>query len=327
MAQHQLLIFPKDHLAYHQLITDTQHQLLISRQALPNIDFCKLLIDAKDRGVDVRLLLSDPHYFETYSAEEIAHHHQISYDMALYSKVTLGEKAYFIPYLQEHGIAVSFVDHHKIFLNHSKYMIMDSQRLFTGSAPNDHTTRLDMGIVTVDKSIVNSFQQLFAADFDKHQTTLSIYNEVTIAPHNLRVQIEQMLKHAQESIYLMFPVITDDPAILDIIKNKIEEGITVNILCSPDIFITSESPNIDIQYNDKLRSYGAQLKECYEPIIHNRCIMIDPDNTQNFPQKIFLGSGNLKTSSLDKSRETGIILNDPSIIADVRKIFQRIWDQ
>jgi phosphatidylserine/phosphatidylglycerophosphate/cardiolipin synthase-like enzyme len=327
MTRHQLLIFPRDKVAYHKLIEQTHRQLLISRQALPNIDFCNLLARTKDRGVDIQLLLSDPGYFETHSADEIAKEHQISYDMALYSKVTLGEKAHFIHYVREHGIAVRFVNHHKTFLNHSKYMIMDNRQVFTGSAPNDHTTRLDMGIVISDNTVINTFQHLFYNDFNDSEWYTLIPSSITIAPYNLRKNIENLLLQARESIYLMFPVITDDPRILKIIQNKITQGVTVSILCSPDIFLTSEGPNIDMQYNEKLRRYGALVKEWYEPIIHNRCIMIDPDNTQGFPKKIFLGSGNLKTSSLDKSRETGLIIDKSDIINEVRHIFQQLWER
>jgi phosphatidylserine/phosphatidylglycerophosphate/cardiolipin synthase-like enzyme len=327
MTQHQLLIFPREKGAYHQLIEQTQQQLLISRQALPNIDFCNLLVRAKNRGVDVQLLLSNPGYFETYSADEIAKEHQISYDMSLYSKVTLGEKAHFIHYVQEQGIVVHFMNHHKTFLNHSKYMIMDNQQVFTGSAPNDHTTRLDMGIVTSDNMVVNTFHQIFLSDFNNSKWHNPIPDNITIAPYNLREKIENLLLQARESIYLMFPVVTDDPRILKIIQNKLAQGVKVFILCSPDIFLTSEGPNIDMQYNEKLRGYGALIKELYEPIIHNRCILIDPDNTQGFSKKLFLGSGNLKTSSLDKSRESGLIIDTLGTITKVRDIFQQLWEQ
>ena len=148
LNKNKLMIFPKDQDYYHNLIKEAKLELLISRQALPNIDFCNLLIRARDKRVDIKLLLSDPEYFRTHSVEEISKQHKINLDMASYSKITLVEKEELIKYLQSNEIYPRYINHNKFFLNHSKFMIIDSEIIFIGSAPNDHTTRLDIGILT-----------------------------------------------------------------------------------------------------------------------------------------------------------------------------------
>lgn len=326
MNINKLIIFPRDLDIYNKLFYDCESEVLISRQALPNIDFCNLLIQLKNKGIDVKILLTDPEYFNKYSVEEIAEQHKINYDMALYSKETIGEKTTYIKHLNEHGIFPYFIDHNKIFLNHSKYVIFDNRKLFLGSAPNDHMTRLDVGIISSNLEHIKIFRALYESDVQHKKLNLMINRNIAIAPYNSRQLITELLNQARETIYLMFPVITDDKEILKIIKSKIEQGVQVRILCSPDIFITSGEESIDQKYNNKLISYGARLKVNYDPIIHNRAIIIDPGNRREFKSRIYIGSGNLKTSSFDKSRETGILLDDHEIIGEVYKIFCNIWD-
>lgn len=327
MNTNKLIIFPRDRELYNNLFSEAQSEILISRQALPNIDFCNLLIQLKNRDVDVQLLLTDPRYFENHSVEEIVYQHKINYDMALYSKVTIGEKIVYIEHLIKNGIYPKYIDHTKIFLNHSKYVIFDRKKLFLGSAPNDHISRLDVGIVSTNVGNIKIFKALYDADVQHKELNVEIDKHIAIAPYNSRQIITELLTQARESIYLMFPVITDDMEILKILKSKIEQNIQVYILCSPDIFIASEGESIDQKYNNELIAYGAKLKVNYNPIIHNRSIIIDPERKNGIKSKAYVGSGNLKTSSFDKSRETGILLEDHEIVTELYGTFQDIWNK
>lgn len=315
----QLITLPQDHKIFNDLIEKAHSQVLISRQALPNRDFCDLLIRTKERGIDVQLLLSDPLYFDQKSVEEIAQQHHVSWDMASYSKITLVEKIEYIRYLEKNDIFPNYVDHNQIFLNHSKFMIIDQEKVFIGSAPNQHIDRLDIGVVSTHATDVKIFQTLFEADLNHSFFTASTSTRIAISPNNARQIIEKLLYSAKKSIHLMFPVITDDPCILAILQDQLSQGITVNILCSPNIFLTDEEESIDKKYNDQLIRYGAQLRECYQPIIHCRCILIDVEEDQ---PSLYIGSGNLKTSSLDSSREVGIVLPNPVMTTQIFKLFQ-----
>ena len=323
LIKEKLITLPQDQMIFDELIEKSQSQVLISRQALPNRDFCDLLIRTKKRGVDVQLLLSDPNYFDQKSVEEIIKQHRVNWDMASYSKITLVEKIEHIRYLEEHSIYPKYVDHNQLFLNHSKFMLIDKEKVFIGSAPNSHIDRLDIGIFSTDPSDIRIFQALFDTDLAHKPFTLEIGNRVAIAPHNSRQVIEELLRSAKKSIHLMFPVITDDPSILEILQSQLSQHITVNILCSPNIFLTDEEESIDKKYNDRLISYGANLKECYQPIIHCRCILIDAEDADQ--SSFYIGSGNLKTSSLDSSREVGIVLQNPTMTAELLTIFQRLY--
>lgn len=319
----KLITLPQDQVIFDDLIEKAQSQVLISRQALPNRDFCDLLIRTKKRGVDVQLLLSDPKYFDQKSVEEIMQQHRVNWDMASYSKITLVEKIEHIRYLEEHDIHPKYIDHDQIFLNHSKFMLIDKEKVFIGSAPNSHIDRLDIGIISTHPIDFNIFQALFDADLAHKPFTVEIGERVAIAPNNSRQVIENLLRSAKKSIHLMFPVITDDPTILEILQQQLSQGVTVNILCSPNIFLTDEEESIDKKYNDKLISYGATLKECYQPIIHCRCILIDAEDLEH--SSLYIGSGNLKTSSLDSSREVGIVLKNPTMTTELLTIFQRLY--
>lgn len=321
--QEQLIILPEDQIIYNNLIEEATSQLLISRQALPNTEFCDALIRAQKRGVNIQLLLSDPQYFNSLSVEEIVHQHQVNFDMASYSKITLVEKIEYIEYLEKNGICLNYINHDQFFLNHSKFMVIDNKSVFIGSAPNHHIARLDIGILSRKKTIIDTFRNLFYADFQHTDFREEVSAQIAIAPYNSRSIIENLLNKAEQSIHLMFPVITDDYQILNILKKKLEQNVKVQILCSPNIFITTGEESIDKKYNDELISYGVDLKESYHPIIHCRCIIIDAEKHEH--ATAYIGSGNLKTSSLDSSREVGIVLQTPEITSKMLKIFQDLW--
>ena len=122
----------------------------------------------------------------------------------------------------------------------------------------------------------------------------------------------------------MFPVVTDDQRILQILKNKISEGVKIYALCSPKIFSKTDTEEINSFYKTELINLGVILYESYNPIIHCRCIVIDPKDNNC---RLFIGSGHLKTSSLDSSRETGLVLNDPDIISQLFGLFHTLWSK
>jgi phosphatidylserine/phosphatidylglycerophosphate/cardiolipin synthase-like enzyme len=202
---------------------------------------------------------------------------------------------------------------------------MDSKKLFIGSAPNENTTRLDIGLVSNNPNYIRIFKNLFYTDLNHQEFKYEIIKDIGIAPYNLRLLVERLLLQAKKSIYLMFPVITDDSIILQILQNQMAKKVKVFVLCSPNIFNTDENESIDKKFNDQLVSFGATLKESYEPIIHNRCILIDPDVEHNQGSIAYIGSGNLKTSSLDKSREAALTTKDKKVINSLFSIFKELW--
>ena len=122
----------------------------------------------------------------------------------------------------------------------------------------------------------------------------------------------------------MFPAMTDNDKIFNIIEQKLFQGIKVHVLFSPDIFPDSDIRILEHFRNRRLFKIGACFKVNYMPIIHSKCIIVDPDDKQL--QKAFIGSGNLRTSSLMHSREVGITTSKSEIIKQLFLFFEELWE-
>lgn len=320
----QIILFPNNKII-NNLISRAKNTILLSRQALPNMGFCNKLVEAKNRGVKINILLSSPFYFKNLSANEIRKSFDVPEDIILYTQKTVPAKEELIMFLKENGINIRYIDHKKYILNHSKYMIIDSKLAYIGSAPNESKKRLDIGIITDCPKKINTIEQLFKIDFYKkiHKSLLAYDNSILVAPDNMRNKVEQLLYSAKNSIDMLFPLITNDSKILHILESKIKDGIIISAICSPNIFSSNDSQILDIEYFIKLIKIGVRLKFSYDPPIHCRVFIIDPVCIDN--KKAYIGSGHLKTHCLDFNRETAIVTHQPKVIAQISDLFKNLW--
>ncbi len=320
----QIILFPNNKVI-NNLISSAKNTILLSRQALPNMDFCSEIIEAKNRGVKIKILLSSPFYFKNLSANKIRMRFDVPEDIILYTQKTVPAKEKLIIFLKENGINIRYIDHKKYILNHSKYMVIDSKLAYVGSAPNESKKRLDIGILTDCPKKISTIEQLFKIDFYKkiYNSSLAYDNSILIAPDNMRNKVEQLLYSAKNSIDMLFPLITNDSKIFHILENKIKDGVIISAVCSPNIFSLNDSKILDIKYFIELIKIGVRLKFSYDPPIHCRVFIIDPVCVDN--KKAYIGSGHLKTHCLDFNRETAIVTSQPKVIAQISDLFKNLW--
>ncbi len=321
------IIIPPNNLIVNNLISEAQETILISRQAVPNANFCNVLIAAKNRGVKINMLLSSPFYFRRLSINEIRQtFNNIAEEIISYTQVTVPEKEKWISILAEKGIEIRYIDHKKYLLNHSKYMIIDSNLAYIGSAPNEITTRLDVGLVTSCPKQISILQQLFNADFFNKKFNLpkDFYN-LLIAPETMRDKIEQLMNEAEHSISMMFPLITDDDRIFQILKNKAKSGVVIRAICTPNMFSLDANIILDHKFLLKLIEIGVELKFSYDTPIHCRVISVDAECLNK--KKLYIGSGHLKAHCFNFNREVGVITSLPKAVSEITNLFKNLWDK
>lgn len=326
--QEQLeIILASNNMIVNKLIARAEKTILLSRQAIPNINFCHEIIAAKNRGVKIKMLLSSPFYFKCLSAYEIKKRFNVPEDIILYTQKTVPKKEELIRILKKHKISIRYIDHKKYILNHSKYMVIDSKLAYIGSAPNDSKNRLDIGLLTNCPKQINTIEKVFKADFDKKIYKLSATHDanILIAPDNMRNNIEQLITGAKFSIDMLFPLLTNDTRIFEALQNRIMEGVTVSAICSPNIFSSDGSTVLDIECFIELIKIGVRLKFSYNPPIHCRVITVDAKCNNN--KKAYIGSGHLKTHCLDLNREIGVITSRSEVIAQISNLFENLWSE
>lgn len=324
-TQVELIIFPQHGAFFSELIRSTQKQVIVSSQVLPSKNFCDLLIGLHLRQVDVKILLSDPRYFRFLSTEEISQAHGVHKDIVSYScrKIPRSEKHLY--YLNRAGLYPHFINHEKYMLNHAKYLIIDEKWAFIGSSVDSRDSKIDLGLLFREQKYVRSLNQLFFNHYNHNDFSSSNIENIIVSPNNMRKEIEGLIEEAQHSIIIIATAITDDIAIYNLLEKKLSEGIEVSVLFSPHVFAL-ESHNhksiIDHYYNLKLINLGAHLRMTYNPAIHCKCIVIDHAYKNN---KVYIGSANLRTSSLDNCLEVGVILDNGVIMDKVMSFYIALW--
>lgn len=87
-----------------------------------------------------------------------------------------------------------------------------------------------------------------------------------------------------------------DPSILEILANKVANGIPVVICMADPSKVKSNTETLAL-----LKSRGIDARTTKKPIIHAKRALVDGIYT-------YIGSENFSTNSLDENREIGILL-------------------
>ncbi|MCX6824079.1 MAG: phospholipase D-like domain-containing protein [candidate division SR1 bacterium] len=160
---------------------------------------------------------------------------------------------------------------------------------------------------STDSGVRNSLHTIFEKDWAGTKLTMKdIHPNLVICNINCRGVIEQLLTLAKESIIIQTQYITDD-ALRTILKTK-------KTLPEFKLLVADTSDNDElIRYFGN--EYARKFKQYYN---HTKMILIDH-------KTLLLGSMNLSATSLDKNREIGIILLDPTIITEFATQFTKDW--
>ncbi len=225
------------------------------------------------------------------------------------------------------GIPV--VDDVRTALMHDKFMIMDSQVVWTGSwnyTINDTYRNNNSAIVLRSQQAV----QLYQAEFDEMFTSRSfgprspannvgtftqdgVVISIYFAPENdVDTVVAQTVATAQRSIrFLAFSFTLDNVAAA--MQERFGEGVIIQ-----GIFETSgsEQPASELR---PLLCAGMDMRQDGNPyFLHHKVIIID-NNT------VLVGSFNFSASATDSNDENLIIIQDADIAALYIQEFERRW--
>ncbi|MBP8689039.1 hypothetical protein KBH77_01665, partial [Patescibacteria group bacterium] len=129
-------------------------------------------------------------------------------------------------------------------------------------------------------------------------------------PNNSRLKIESLINASTKNIK-MYAENIDDKAIVDILINKIKNGITVNIIVPDSKKIESNTEMIN-----KLHDNGAIITYLKKPYQHAKVLIIDD-------KMAYIGSINFSRQSMEENREVGIMTINTNIINKVINTFEK----
>lgn len=243
------------------------------------------LLDTKNRGVDVQVLL----------------------EWNVYGTPAINNQAR--KFFRENHISVKYTDNNRYVFTHAKFWLIDEDYyISTGNWTRSFFTKNREYIYRgSDESTRKFLEKIFQVDFaHKWFSQLSeIPPQIVMSPINSRHQIEKFINETNDEILIYVQTVTD-PNIINLLQKLDNNGKKV-IVCTADnegnraVFETS----------------GLDWILATEPYLHAKIMLRDDGN-------IFLWSENFTTNSLDNNREMGILLeNRLDIFQKIREDFRK----
>lgn len=248
------------------------------------------LIAAKNRGVDVRVLLNGG-YFGKMEKSTISLEYQ---------------------YLTKSGISVKYTPA-DFALTHQKTLVTDNTALIMtwNFTPTYYSTARDFGVIDQDQNDVSAIKQTFDADWNDEHIVSPLGDNLLWSP-SAENDTLLLIKNAKQTLDIYNEEMNYD-VITNALKDAVRRGVIVRVI------MTYSTPNKPI-FNDLISS-GIQIhtfsgtKKLY---IHAKVIVADN-------QDIFIGSQNFSYNSLNKNRELGLIFKNQNIISSVENTFATDW--
>lgn len=201
-------------------------------------------------------------------------------------------------------IDVIWSDSSDYALNHSKFFIIDDELLLStwNFSYSMFTKNRDMMLFIKDKDILDKMLKNFQFDYQKEKDY--IYdNNLVLSPFYSREKLEFLLKSAKKDIKIYFPYF-QDARIQSILEDKLDEKI--------DIKIITDKKNDRF---DEFKSIWFDIKVLKKLTQHAKIIIIDW-------KYAYVWSVNFSLSSLDKNKETWILIKNENVIKKLNDYFQ-----
>jgi len=284
-------------------IGQVQNTLDIAAFEMNNDVIFQAILDAHERGVTVRIVTDDDHGLED-------------------------EKDDALRDLRSAGVPV--VDDSRSALMHNKFMIMDSQAVWTGSwnyTINGTYRNNNNAVVLQNADAVAAYQEEFDemfsdGEFGSRSTDQGVKTftqgdtEVTIifaAEADEVPVLVDVINEADSNIRIMTFVFSADE-LGEAMVDRIEAGVTVQ-----GVF---ENRNSTADWSElpRLHCAGGEMRQDGNRYtLHHKVFIIDDDT-------VVTGSFNFSDNALSSNDENVVIIKDKAIAALYIDEWQRLWD-
>jgi phosphatidylserine/phosphatidylglycerophosphate/cardiolipin synthase-like enzyme len=245
------------------------------------------LIDAADRGVNVRVLLEE-HPFGGAGLNPVS-----------FDELAAG------------GVAVRWSNPVFVF-SHVKTFVVDSQVAIVMNAnmtTSAFTRNREFGAITTRPADVAQAAAIFEADWNRAAEPGT--GPLVVSPTDSRPRLLDLIEGAERSIDVYAEVVRDEE-IVDALLDALDRGVALRLIMSAD---SSEDEDRGDDARAELRAAGAEVRFLNSPYIHAKIVLVDR-------VRAYLGSQNFTATSLDQNREIGLIFDEPAGIARIAQTFE-----
>jgi phosphatidylserine/phosphatidylglycerophosphate/cardiolipin synthase-like enzyme len=175
--------------------------------------------------------------------------------------------------------------------------------------PEDYATTRDFAVITNNAADVAAIETTFNADFTNAAITPPTGDNLVWSPTNSRASLLALIDGATKSLLISQEEFADT-GIQSALEAALKRGVAVTLV----------QENLNGKYSpvlNTLKSAGARIATYSSRTgyyIHAKTVLADFGTAQ---AKLFVGSENFTTDSLNDNRELGLIFNDAACIAGV----------
>lgn len=244
---------------------------------------------AKDRWVEVKVVLEKNPY------------------MAF----NINNKTY--DFLYKNNINVVWSNLENYALNHSKFIIIDDELVlaswnFTYST---FSKNRDIFLFIKDSEILALFGKTFDLDF-KWEKSSPYDDSLVISPDYSRNKIETLFRWATKNIDMYFPYLADE-SLQGVIFEKVKSWVKIRLIVDK-VALKDDSEQID-----EFKKAWIEIKDLKKNKVHAKAVLVDQ-------KYLYIWSENFSTNSLDKNRETWILLKNKDIISKFQELFKKDFE-
>lgn len=292
----ELLVMPDDGAQSVVALIDSAHSLLLLKQfKLDSAVVLDALHRAKQRGVDVRVMLN-PHTSggDRWNDESFSR-------------------------LQGWGIATAWTSE-AFPVTHEKSMLIDGEAALISTfnlADKYFNETRDYGVLSRNAAVVAQVGAGFEADWQRTFFSPDLNVGLVWSSAHSRGQMARLIDAAQHTLWIQHPKFVD-AVILERIICARERGVKVRVLCGGkhgisdwDIYDTFSSLRV-------MQRFGVKVRRQKHLKLHAKLILIDGSYAQT-------GSMNIDRSAFDLRRELGIESDAKEVVERLKATFEADW--
>jgi len=293
---HNLIVLPDDTpKPFLDAIRNAQRSIRVKMFLFSHPDLINAIIDAKKRGVHVRVMLNP-----TRRSGE--------------SENTASRKK-----LKAAGIEV--IDSNPCFdVTHEKSMVIDDRLAFVQSLNWDVknlTDTRDYAVVTGKPDEVAEVAQCFDDDWHRKPFVCTSNTLLIWCNGNGRDRIARFIDEAKHTLFVQNERYQDAVIIERLVRAK-ERGVKVHVMARPPHKLKKEKLTEGVGGLRIMDDIGIKVHKIKHLKLHGKMLLADHS-------RAIIGSINLAPGSFDSRRELAIEVQSPEVIERLRKIVHHDW--
>lgn len=272
-------------------IAEAEQSIRAAFYLLSDEDVIGALAEARERGVDVRVILEESPFGGGESngrAREI---------------------------LIQSRVAVMW-GNPTFRYTHIKAMVVDDETAIVmtlNPTRSAFTRNREFGLILRDPDAVAEIAAVFDADWSRE--TASVRHEALAwSPINSRRKLSALIRGASTTLDVECPYLLDEE-IESLLMDAARRGVRVRFVTAP-----SSEADINARALSRLDAAGIAVRYLPSPYVHAKVVIANGT-------KAFVGSVNLSATSLDFNRELSILVAHPDAVGTLLATFEKDWEE